>query len=358
MTNLSINTDSTPPGDVLGAIGNTPLIEIKSLTNILGGSKIYGKCENLNPGGSVKDRPALRMIEEAEKNGLLKPGYTICEGTGGNTGVGLALVAAAKGYNAVFSMPQSIAEEKINSMKLFGAQVQLCENVPFTDKRHYFHVAAELGKAPNVFFTNQFENLSNGESHYETTAPEIFQALGGRIDAFVASSGTGGTINGCSRYFKEKRRDTLIYLVDPVGSGLFDYVNEKGGNTYNEESLPETTFVKRSEGSSITEGIGIGRLTSNFTAAKIDGAFQVTDREAVEMAYYLLRNDGIFVGPSAALNVCGAVKLARQMNMGSNIVTILCDAGDKYNSKIFNSTWLKEKDLEPKVTGNNLEFVS
>ena len=199
----SVNPNLLPPGDVLSAIGNTPLIEIKSLTEALHGAKIYAKCENLNPGGSVKDRPALRMIVEAEKNGLLKPGYTICEGTGGNTGIGLAMIAAAKGYKAIFSMPESIAKEKINSMKLFGAEVRLCENVPFTNKKHYFHVAAELGKTPKFFFTNQFENLCNGQSHYETTAPEIFQALDGRIDGFVASAGTGGTINGCSRYFKE-----------------------------------------------------------------------------------------------------------------------------------------------------------
>ena len=353
----SIYSDLVPPGDVLSAIGNTPLVEIKSLTAALNGTKIYAKCENLNPGGSVKDRPALRMIEEAEKNGLLKPGYTICEGTGGNTGIGLAMIAAAKGYKAIFSMPESIAKEKINNMELYGAEVLLCENVPFTNKKHYFHVAAELGKTPTFYFTNQFENLSNGQCHYETTAPEIFQALGGRIDGFVASAGTGGTINGCSRYFKEMNEDTLVYVVDPVGSGLFDYVNEKN-NTYKEECLPETTFVRRSEGSSITEGIGIDRLTENFKAAIVDGAFQVTDHEAVEMTYHLLRNDGIFVGPSAALNVCGAVKLARRMDVGMNIVTILCDAGGNYNSKVFNQAWLKEKGLEPKVTGNNLDFIS
>ena len=344
------------PGDILSAIGNTPLIEIKSLTKILNGSKIFGKCEHLNPGGSVKDRPALRMIEEAEKQGLLKPGYTICEGTGGNTGVGLAMIAAAKGYKAIFAMPESISKEKIDSMKLYGAEVLLCKSVPFTDQEHYFHVAAKLGKEAKCFFTNQFENLANGASHYENTAPEIYRALDGKVDGFATSCGTGGTVNGCSRYFKEQNDKIQVYVIDPLGSGLFDYINEKN-NTYKENSLPNTTFIKRSEGTTISEGIGIDRLTENFKAANVDGAFQVTDQEAIEMAYHLLRNDGIFVGPSAALNVCGAVKLARKLKPGSNIVTILCDVGSNYNSKIFDSSWLKEKDLEPKVTDSSINFV-
>ena len=194
--------------------------------------------------------------------GLLKPGYTICEGTGGNTGVGLAMIAAAKGYKAIFAMPESISKEKINSMKLYGAEVVLCENVPFTDQRHYFHVAKEMGKLPGYFFTNQFENLDNGQSHYETTAPEIFKALNGNIHGFVASAGTGGTISGCSRYLKEQNADIKIYVVDPLGSGLFQYVNEKN-NTYKEDIFPDTTFIKRSDGSSMQEGRGIDRITAN-----------------------------------------------------------------------------------------------
>ena len=351
------NAIHSEPGDILEAIGNTPLIEIKSLTKILdNGTKIFGKCENLNPGGSVKDRPALKIITEAEKMGLLKPGDTICEGTGGNTGVGLAMIAAAKGYKAIFAMPESVSKEKINSMKLYGAEVILCENVPFTDQRHYFHVAKEMGKLPGYFFTNQFENLDNSQSHYETTAPEIFKALKGNIHGFVASAGTGGTISGCSRYLKEKNAEIKIYVVDPLGSGLFQYVNEKN-NTYKENVFPDTTFITRSDGSSVTEGIGIDRITANYKAANVDAAFQVTDQEAVEMAYHLVRNDGIFVGPSASLNVCGAVKLARKMKPGSNIVTILCDTGANYNSKIFDTSWLKEKGLEPIVKGNNIDFV-
>ena len=208
----------------------------------------------------------------------------------------------------------------------------------------------------NISTRFAFENLANGDSHYETTAPEIYAVLDGKIDGFATSCGTGGTINGCSRYFKEKNERIAVYVVDPLGSGLFDYVNKKD-NTYDEDSLPNTTFVKRSEGSTISEGIGIDRLTENFKAAKVDGAFQVTDQEAVEMAYHLLRNDGIFVGPSAALNVCGAVKLARKLTPGSNIVTILCDVGSNYNSKIFDPAWLKDKNVEPKVTGSNINFI-
>jgi cysteine synthase len=354
MTSLSSGSFSN---GIVDAIGDTPLIELKSLSKLTG-RKIFGKCEFLNPGGSVKDRPALRMVEEAEQKGLLKPGYTLVEGTGGNTGVGLALVCAAKGYKCIFAMPKSIAEEKINSMKRYGAEVLLCESVPFTDKRHYFHVAAKLGEKPNYFFTNQFENLSNGDSHFHTTGPEIYKALGGKVNGFICAAGTGGTINGVSRYLKSKNKETIVYLADCVGSGMFDYLTTDKKNVYADELLPNTTFIKRSEGSSVTEGIGIGRLTLNFLNAEIDGAFQVSDVEAIEMAYHLLRNDGVYIGPSASLNVVGAVKLAKTLPEGSSVVTILCDGGDRYKSKIWNEKWLKEKALIPEVTGNTIDFVT
>eukprot|EP00944_MAST-04C_sp_MAST-4C-sp1_P004542 g4542.t1 len=348
-------TSKTDSG-IVSAVGNTPLVELKSLSTITG-RKIWGKCEMLNPGGSVKDRPALRMVEEAERQGLLKPGYTLVEGTGGNTGVGLALVCAAKGYKCTFAMPKSIAQEKINSMKRYGATVILCDSVPFTDKNHYFHVAAELGKKPGYFFTNQFENLNNGNSHFDTTGPEIYQALDGKVDGFVCAAGTGGTINGVSKFLKSKNKNTTVYLADCVGSGMFDYLKSNKQNMYTDDRLPGTKFIQRSEGSSITEGIGIGRLTQNFLNANIDDAIQVSDKEAVEMAYHLLRNDGVYIGPSAALNVVGAVKLARLLAEGANVVTILCDGGDRYKSKLYNQEWLKEKGLTPQNEGNNLDFM-
>jgi cysteine synthase A len=242
-------------------------------------------------------------------------------------------------------------------MKIYGAEVKLCESVPFTDQGHYFHVAEKLGEQDGFFFPNQFENLNNGDSHFETTGPEIFDALNGKVEGFICSAGTGGTISGISRYLKSKNSETKAFLCDPCGSGLFDYVTKDKANQYQEESLPNTTFIRRSEGSSVTEGIGIGRLTANFGSAKLDGAVFCTDIEAVEMAYYLLRNDGINVGPSAALNVCGAVKLARQLPEGSNVVTILCDGGARYSSKLFNEEWLKEKGLVPTQSGDDIGFV-
>ena len=352
----SLLSQSSSSG-IIDAIGDTPLVELQSLSNLTK-RRIFGKCEFLNPGRSVKDRPALKMVETAERQGLLKPGYTLVEGTGGNTGVGLALVCAAKGYKCIFAMPKSIAKEKINSMKRYGASVLLCDSVPFTDRNHYFHVAAKLGEKPNHFFTNQFENLNNGDSHYHTTGPEIYKALDGKVNGFICAAGTGGTINGVSRFLKSRNKDVVVYLADCAGSGMYDYLENNKQNMYTDNLIPQTKFIKRSDGSSITEGIGIGRLTANFLNAEIDGAIKVSDVEAVEMAYHLLRNDGVYIGPSASLNVVGAVKLAKTLPEGSNVVTILCDSGDRYKSKLFNHKWLKEKELEPTITGNNIDFVS
>ena len=207
------------------------------------------------------------------------------------------------------------------------------------------------------FFTNQFENLNNGNAHFDTTGPEIYQALNGKVDGFVCAAGTGGTINGVSKFLKSRNKNTTVYLADCVGSGMFDYLKSNKQNMYTDDRLPGTKFIQRSEGSSITEGIGIGRLTQNFLNANIDDAIQVSDKEAVEMAYHLLRNDGVYIGPSAALNVVGAVKLARLLAEGANVVTILCDGGDRYKSKLYNQEWLKEKGLTPQNEGNNLDFM-
>ena len=345
---------------VLAAIGSTPLIELKSLSELTG-SRILVKCEHLNPGGSVKDRAALHIIEAAEKSGALRRGVhdTIIEGTGGNTGIGLALVASAKGYKTIFAMPASLAEEKINTMKTLGAEVILTPGVPFSDPRHYFHVAAKkAAESRNIFFTNQFENTANAMAHYQGTAPEIWeQTGGGKIDGFVCSSGTGGTIGGISKYLKERNPLIQCYLIDCEGSALHPYV-EQGVGYIDRGKSPSSgktsypgdlvvQYMERSPGSSICEGIGIDRKTSNFGLSMIDGAMKGSDQEAVEMAYFLKEKEGVFVGPSAALNVVGAVKLARRLGPGHTVVSILCDGGDRYRSKIWSDAWLKEKGLTP-----------
>ncbi|AFY73935.1 cysteine synthase [Synechococcus sp. PCC 7502] len=315
-----------------GAIGNTPLIEIPSLSAITG-CKILGKAEFLNPGGSVKDRAALFMVEQAEKDGKLKAGGTIVEGTAGNTGIGLALVANAKGYRCVIVMPSNQSPEKIDLLRTLGAEVELVEPVAFSNPNHFYHTAQRRSQSiDNAFWADQFENMANSDAHYQTTAPEIWQQTGGAIDGIVMSSGTGGTIGGVTAYLKSQKPDIACYLIDPPGSGLFNYM---------------TTGTFKAEGSSITEGIGINRGTANFYRAKLDGAFQGSDLEAIEMAHYLLKNDGLFVGSSAALNVVGAVKLARKLGKGKVIVTILCDGGGRYQSRMFNSQWLAEKQLTP-----------
>jgi cysteine synthase A len=299
---------------LVGAIGNTPLIEIPSLSKITG-CTILGKAEHLNPGGSVKDRAALFMVEQAEKDGKLKAGGTIVEGTAGNTGIGLALVANAKGYRCVIVMPNNQSPEKMDLLSTLGAEVELVDPVPFSNPNHFYHTAQRRSQhIENAFWADQFENIANSESHYQTTAPEIWEQTGGIIDGIIMSSGTGGTIGGVTAYLKEKNPNITAYLIDPQGSGLYSFINDG---------------VFKAEGSSITEGIGINRGTANFYRANLDGAFQGSDLEAIEMAHHLLKHDGLFVGSSAALNVVGAVKLARKLGKGKVIVTILCDGGGR-----------------------------
>ena len=339
---------------VLAAVGNTPLIELESLSAATG-CRILAKCEHLNPGGSVKDRAALWMVERAEKEGLLDPsrGGTIYEGTGGNTGVGLAMVAASKGYSAVMAMPKTIASEKIEAIQNFGAKAILTPPVAFDSSEHYYHRARrEAEKDPAAFWANQFDNLANMLSHFEGTAPELWsqaeENFGLRVDAFVCAAGTGGTIAGCSAYLKLVNPACKCLLIDPHGSALFDYI--EGGKKEVEpvkvHGIP-TRFIPRSVGSSIAEGIGIGRLTGNFrkSARFIDGALQGTDEEVVAMSYYLKEVEGVYVGPSAALNVVGAVKLAKALGPGKTVVTILCDGGGRYKSKLYTKSWLEERGL-------------
>jgi cysteine synthase A len=347
----SSSTDPRPaplypaPGDrststsdgLIGSIGNTPLLELKSLSAATG-CRILAKAEHMNPGGSVKDRPAAYIILEAEREGRLVPSppggpqqqQTIIEGTGGNTGVGMALVASARGYRTLFTMPANIAPEKVETARGFGAEVVVCPVVPFSDPRHFYHTAKRLAEeTPGAVWGNQFEGLANMRSHYLGTAPEIWRQSGGRVDGVVCAAGTGGTIAGLSTYLRERNPALRVYLIDPPGSSLAGYV--------------ETGRMEPVAGTTITEGIGVGRLTANFASARIDGAFRGTDQEAVEMAYYLLRREGVFVGPSAALNVVGAVKLARKLGPGHTVVTVLCDGGDRYRSKLYNPKWMEEK---------------
>ena len=323
-----------------GSIGNTRLIKIESLSAATG-CTILGKAEFLNPGGSVKDRAALFMVQQAEKDGAIAPGGTIVEGTAGNTGIGLTLVANARGYRSMIVMPNNQSQEKIDLLRTLGAEVELVPPVPFSNPGNFYHVARDRAKSlENAFWANQFENIANSESHYQTTGPEIWCQAGMELDGIVMSSGTGGTIGGVTAYLKEQNPQIASYLIDPTGSGLYSFV---------------TSGEFKAEGNSITEGIGINRETANFRRAKLDGAFQGNDQEVIEMAYYLLKHDGLFVGSSAALNVVGAVRLARKLGQGKVIATILCDGGGRYQSRMFNPDWLAEKGLTPIAKG--LEFL-
>ncbi|MBD2177387.1 cysteine synthase A [Pseudanabaena sp. FACHB-1998] len=322
------------------SVGNTPLIEIESLSAATG-CTILGKAEFLNPGGSVKDRAALFMVLEAEKAGLLKAGGAIVEGTAGNTGIGLSLVANARGYRSVIVMPSNQSQEKIDLLRTLGAEVELTNPAPFSSPDNYYHVARKRSEEiENAFWANQFENLSNSDAHYQTTAPEIWRQTGGELDGIVMSSGTGGTIGGVTAYLKEQNSSLATYLIDPTGSGLYSYL---------------TMGEFKAEGNSITEGIGINRATANFNRARLDGAFRGTDQQVIEMSQYLLKHDGLFIGSSAALNVVGAVKLARKLGKGHTIATILCDGGGRYQSRMYNPIWLAEKGLTPVAKG--LEFI-
>jgi len=340
----SVAVRSRAAQGLLETIGNTPLVELRSLSRATG-CRILAKCEHMGPGGSVKDRPAALIITELERRGLLVPReardaagdartFTIVEGTGGNTGVGMALVAAARGYKAVFTMPSNVAQSKIDVARAFGAEVIVCPMVPFSDERHYYHVAERLSRElPNAVWGNQFEGLDNSESHFRTTGPEIWRQAGKDVDGLVVAAGTGGTMGGLSRFLRSVNPRLAVWLIDPPGSSLAHYV--------------ETGEMAPAAGSTVTEGIGIGRLTANFaSSARIDGAFRGSNEEATAMCYYLLRREGIFVGPSAALNVAGAVKLARKLGPGHTIVTVLCDGGGRYMNKMYSPEWLKEQGLE------------
>ena len=314
-----------------GAVGNTPLLRLGSLSRETG-CEILGKAEFMNPGGSVKDRAALYIVQDAERKGMLKPGGTVVEGTAGNTGIGLAHICNARGYRCVIVIPETQSPEKMELLRTLGAEVRTVPAAPYADANNYVkiggRVAAEL---PNAVWANQFDNVVNRQAHYETTGPEIWRDSGGRVDAFVCASGTGGTIAGVARYLKERNPAIRIVLADPMGSALHNYV--KHG-------------ALKSDGSSITEGIGSSRVTANFDGAPIDDALQVPDSECVPMVYRLLREEGLFIGGSTGINVAAAVRLARELGPGHTIVTVLCDRGSLYVGRLFNPAFLASKGLE------------
>ncbi len=325
----------------VGAIGATPLIRIPSLSDATG-CTILGKAEHLNPGGSVKDRAARAIVAAAEAAGRLGgDGPTeIVEGTAGNTGIGLALVARARGYRCTIVMPDNLAPEKIELLRALGADLHLVPPAPFADAGNYYHVARRLAEARGAFWADQFENPANALAHYQTTGPELL-ADAGHLDGFVACAGTGGTIAGVSRYLAEAAPAAQAWLIDCEGSSLYSHV---------------TRGTLDASGSSVLEGIGIRRITANFAGATLAGAFVGTDREAIEMVHWLLAHDGLFVGGSAALGCVGAVKLARRLGPGATIATILCDGAGRYASRLFSADWLAAKGLTPRAT--DLSFVA
>ena len=320
---------------VLDAIGNTPLIRLKAASEATG-CTILGKAEFLNPGQSVKDRAALEIIRDAEAKGLLRPGGTIVEGTAGNTGIGLALVACALGYKTVIVIPETQSQEKKDALRLLGAELVEVPAAPYRNPNNYVRLSGRLAEQiaksdpKGAIWANQFDNVANRRAHVKTTAPEIWRDTDGKVDGFICSVGSGGTIGGVSMALKERNPDVTIGVADPMGSAIF--------NHYAHGEL-------KSEGGSITEGIGQGRITKNLEGITVDTPFQVTDAEALDVIFKLLMEEGLCMGGSTGINVAGAVKLAKQMGPGHTIVTVLCDWGHRYQTKIFNPEFLKEKGL-------------
>ncbi len=314
----------------VNAIGNTPLIRLNSFSDETG-CEILGKAEFLNPGGSVKDRAALFIIEDAEAKGLLNPGGTVVEGTAGNTGIGLAHICNAKGYRCLIVIPDTQSQEKIDALRVLGAEVRTVPAVPYKDPNNYVKLSGRLAaETENAVWANQFDNLANRLAHYRTTGPELWAQTDGKIDAWVASTGTGGTYAGVTLYFKERNPNIKAVLADPMGSGLYSYAK---------------TGEIRMEGSSVTEGIGNSRVTANLEGVPIDDAIRIDDRECIRVIYQLLRKEGLFMGGSVGINVGAAVALAKQLGPGHTIVTVLCDSGTRYQSKLYNPKWLAEKGL-------------
>ena len=313
------------------AIGSTPLLRLRGLSDETG-CEILGKAEFMNPGGSVKDRAALGIIAAAEKDGALRAGGTVVEGTAGNTGIALAHLCHARGYHAVIVMPDNQSPEKYQTLEALGVELRRVKAVAYADDNHYQRVAGRLAaERPGAIWANQFDNTANRDSHYATTGPEILSATGGGLDAFVAATGTGGTLGGVARYLKEHAPRVRIVLADPQGSSLFNWV---------------TSGELRPNGpGSITEGIGIGRVTANLAGTPIDSAISVTDGETITTVYRLLHEEGLFLGSASGVNVAAAVRLAHSLGPGHTVVTILCDGGQHYLSRLYTRAWLADKGL-------------
>ena len=313
------------------SIGNTPLIRIESLSKETG-CDILGKAEFMNPGGSVKDRAALWMVKDAEDKGLLQPNGIVVEGTAGNTGIGRALVCNSNGYGTVIFMPDNQSQEKVDLLRTLGAEVRVVETVPYANDMNYQKQAGRFAETlENAVWVNQFDNIANRQAHFDSTGPEIWDQTSGKIDAFTCAVGTGGTLAGVSRYLKTKNSEVEIVLADPLGSALYNFV-----------STGEATMTP---GPSITEGIGNSRVTDNLSDTEIDSAVQVPDQDMVDLVYRMLKEDGWFMGSSSGINLCGAVKVAERLGPGHTIVTMLCDDGSKYQSRLYNPDFLSEKGL-------------
>jgi cysteine synthase A len=311
------------------AVGNTPLIKLRRASAATG-CTILGKAEFMNPGGSVKDRAGLAIILDAERRGTLKPGGTIVEGTAGNTGIGLTVVGNSRGYRSIIIMPDTQSREKIDFLRMIGADLRLVPVKPYRDPDNYIHLSRRIAEEIGGVWANQFDNLANRDGHRDTTGREIWAQTNGRIDAFTCACGTGGTLAGVAFALKERNQDVRIVLADPDGSGLYGWVKSN--------DLTAT-------GSSITEGIGQSRVTANLEGAPIDDAVRIPDPEALEVIFDLMINEGLCVGTSTGINVAAAIRVAREMGPGHTIVTILCDGGARYHSKLFNPAFLRDKNL-------------
>ena len=323
------------PSRMEEAIGQTPLIRLRRASDETG-CEILGKAEFMNPGGSVKDRAALAIITDAEQRGLLGPGGTIVEGTAGNTGIGITLVANARGYRSIIVMPDTQSQEKKDTLRQIGAELRLVPAVPYRDANNYVKVSGRLAEAiaahdpRGAVWANQFDNVANRAGHYQTTGPEILAQTGAKIDGFICAVGSGGTLAGVAQYLREKKPGVRIGLADPMGAALY--------NHYKHGEL-------RAEGSSITEGIGQGRITKNLEGLVVDDPFQIPDEEAIRIVFDLLANEGLYLGASSGINVAGAIRLARALGPGHTVVTVLCDGGGRYASRLMNPDFLRSKGL-------------
>lgn len=319
----------------IGAIGNTPLVRLRGPSEETG-CEILGKAEYANPGGSVKDRAALYIVRDAEQRGLLEPGGVIVEGTAGNTGIGLAMVANALGYRSAIVIPDTQSQEKKDMLRLCGAELHEVPAAPYRDEGNYVHVSERLAKQLNesepngAIWANQFDNIANRQAHIETTGPEIWQQTNGKVDGFICAVGTGGTLSGTASTLRSLNKNIKIGLADPMGAALYNY--------YANGEL-------KAEGSSITEGIGQGRITKNLEGLEIDMPFQIKDAEMLDVTFSLLKNEGFCLGGSSGINVAGAMRMAREIGPGHTIVTILCDSGTRYMSKMFNPEFLRNLGL-------------